>query len=88
MKGLAAGLLFIASCLASEHSGYVTLAGLPVPGVTVTAARGERKLVTVTDQEGGYSFSDLAEGNWTLTTGMTGFSPMSLADNRRLQQSG
>jgi hypothetical protein len=76
MKWLAVFLLFVASTLASEHSGQVFFAGLPVPGVTVTATQGKTKLASVTDQQGLYHFADLPAGVWTLTTEMTGFSPM------------
>ena len=35
-----------------EHSGQVTFGGLPVPGATVTATAGDKKLVTATDEQG------------------------------------
>ena len=73
---MARGLVaFVASVLASEHSGQVLFSGLPVPGVTVTATQGKTKLVSVTDAQGNYHFADLPDGVWTLTTEMTGFSP-------------
>ena len=58
----------------AEHHGQVTFGGLPVPGATVTAARDSKQLVTTTDFQGFYSFSDLAEGKWTIEVRMTGFS--------------
>jgi len=76
MKWLAVLILFVASTLASEQSGQVLFSGLPVPGVTVTATQGKTKLVNVTDLQGFYHFADLPAGVWTLTTEMTGFSPM------------
>jgi hypothetical protein len=76
MKWLAVLSLFVASTLASEQSGQVLFSGLPVPGVTVTATQGKTKLASVTDQQGLYHFADLPDGVWTLTTEMTGFSPM------------
>ncbi len=67
----------MASLFASEHSGQVMFSGLPVPGVTITATQGEKKLISVTDQQGIYTFTDLADGTWTLEVEMTGFSPIS-----------
>ena len=61
-------LAFVAPVLAqaSEHHGIVRFAGLPVPGATVTAAQGDKKLVAVTDPQGIYAFADLADGVWNL----------------------
>jgi len=59
---------------ASEFHGVIVVATVPVPGATVTATRGETKLVTISDQDGSYSFSDLADGVWTITIEMLGFS--------------
>jgi len=58
---------------ASEHHGQVTFGGLPVPGATVTATQHENKFITITDLQGLYSFSDLADGTWTLQVEMLGF---------------
>ena len=58
---------------ASEYHGQVTFGGLPVPGATVTATRGNDKLVATTDQQGIFSFPDLADGSWTVTVEMQCF---------------
>jgi hypothetical protein len=58
---------------ASEHHGQVTFGGLPVPGVTVTASQGEKKVVALSDAEGKYSFPDLADGGWTIQVEMLCF---------------
>ena len=58
---------------ASEYHGQVTLAGLPVPGATITATQGDKKSIAVTDTQGLYSFPDLADGTWTIQVEMTGF---------------
>ncbi len=76
MKWLAVLSLIVASALASEYSGQVLFSSLPVPGVTVSATQGKIKFTSVTDQQGVYRFADLADGVWTVTTEMTGFSPM------------
>ena len=60
---------------ASEHHGLVKFGGLPVPGATVTASQGDKKLSTVTDPAGAYAFADLADGTWTITVEMPGFAP-------------
>jgi Carboxypeptidase regulatory-like domain len=59
---------------ARQYQGQVEFNGFPVPGATVTAIRGAKKFVTVTDQQGRYSFDDLADGTWTIEVTMTGFS--------------
>ena len=85
-KPLALASLFIASAFPSQHSGQVLFSGgLPVPGATVTAVQGDKKLITITDQQGIYNFTDLPDGIWTLTIEMTGFSaatrPVTVAAN-------
>jgi hypothetical protein len=68
-------LLCVVPLAASEHRGEVLFNGLPVPGATVTATRGEQKSVAITDTQGMYSFSDLADGTWTVHVEMQGFAP-------------
>jgi uncharacterized GH25 family protein len=51
---------------AAGHHGEVKFGGLPVPGATVTATKGDQRFVAVTDQQGAYSFPDLADGVWTI----------------------
>jgi hypothetical protein len=58
----------------SEYHGQVTFGGLPVPGATITATQGSKKLSTITDQLGLYSFPDLTDGKWSMEVEMTGFS--------------
>ena len=73
-------LLAIALCVSArvllaggEHSGQVTYGGLPVPGATVTATAGDKKLVTATDEQGVFRLGDATEGAWTLRVEMLGF---------------
>ena len=54
----------------------VKFGGLPVPGATVTATRGDKKIASITDAQGAYSFPDLQDGKWSLEVGMLGFSPL------------
>ena len=58
---------------AAERYGLVTFGDVPVPGATVTASRGDTKIVVSADREGVYTFADLAEGAWTLRVEMPGF---------------
>src|ERR1700730_6297657 len=67
-------LIVSSLAVASEYRGHVTFGGLPVPGATVTATQGGRKVVTITDQQGLYSFPDLADGSWTIEVEMLCFS--------------
>jgi trimeric autotransporter adhesin len=62
------------SALASEYRGRVTFGGLPVPGATVTVTQGSQKIVAVSDQQGSYSFADLADGSWKIQVEMQCFS--------------
>jgi trimeric autotransporter adhesin len=76
LKSLALAIL-AASCLnATEHHGVVKFGGQPVPGATVTAAQGDKKLSIVTDQQGAYSFPDLADGVWSFEVEMLCFAPI------------
>ena len=74
-------LVCVATCLmaagpawASEYHGRVTFGGLPVPGATITATQGSQKIVAVSDQQGSYSFADLADGAWKVQVEMQCFS--------------
>jgi hypothetical protein len=58
---------------AAEYRGEVTFGGLPVPGATVTATLGDKKLAAITDMQGLYDFPDLTDGNWTIEIQMLGF---------------
>jgi carboxypeptidase family protein len=71
-----AWLVLSSLAMASEYHGQVTMGGLPVPGVTVTAVQGTKKVTAVTDAQGIYSFADLADGAWTIDIEMTGFAPI------------
>jgi trimeric autotransporter adhesin len=73
LRSLVAVGLVVANLAASEQHGEVTFGGLPVPGATVTAIQGEKKVTSVTDQQGTYSFPDLAGGVWTIQVEMLGF---------------
>ena len=65
--------LAVSGLAAAEHHGQVNFNGLPVPGATVTATGGDKKFVAVTDQQGAYSFPDLADGVWTIQVEMLCF---------------
>src|ERR1700730_13757091 len=66
----------VCSLTAAEQHGRILFAGLPVPGATVTVSQGDRKVVAITDEMGGYSFPDLAEGTWSFQVEMQGFTPV------------
>src|ERR1017187_10037499 len=77
------GRLLLVACLvvmglmASEHHGSVISGGLPVPGASVTATQGDKKVLTTTDENGLYSFPELADGVWTIGIDMLGFDKVS-----------
>ncbi len=73
-SAIATAALLAASLLpAAPHSGVVSSAGQPVPGATVTAAQGERRLLTSTGEDGRYEFRDLPGGVWLFEVAMFGF---------------
>src|SRR5215216_1594298 len=69
-------LLSVVTLRASDHTGKVTLTGVSIPGATVTAKQGDRTIATITDQNGIYKFTGLADGAWTVTVSMVGFQTM------------
>ena len=74
---IAIAVLLAALPLAAvEDHGSVKFGGVGVPGVTVTATEGDKKVVTITDAQGNYAFPDLAPGVWTVQVDMTAFEPM------------
>src|ERR1700733_11761191 len=66
-------LTFPMLAAASEYHGQVTSGGFPVPGASVRVTQGTRRVSTVTDQGGSYSFADLAEGSAKIEIEMQGF---------------
>lgn len=65
-----------ALAMASPYRGVVTFGGMPLPGATVTATQGNKKLTAVTDENGAYQFDDLADGAWTIDVEMQCFEKM------------
>ncbi len=76
LRSLVAVGLAVVNLMASEQHGQVTFGGLPVPGATVTATQGDKKITAITDTQGAYSFPDLTDGVWTIQVEMLGFSPV------------
>src|SRR3984885_8438055 len=72
--GILAAMAFPRIAAASDYHGQVTFGGLPLPGATVTVTQGTKKLTTVTDQGGLYTFADLADGAWQIEIDMQCFS--------------
>jgi len=66
----------VAGLGAAEHHGQVKFGGLPVPGATVTAVQGDKRMVAITDQQGAYSFAALPDGVWTIQVEMLCFGPL------------
>src|SRR5260370_42022954 len=61
---------------AAEHHGHVKFGGLPLPGATVSATQGDKKILAITDQQGAYSFPSLQDGTWTIQVEMLCFFPI------------
>src|ERR1019366_581215 len=73
---IAAAGMAVSGAMAAEYHGTVKTGGLPVPGVTVTAIQGDKKVVTTTDERGAFSFAELADGTWTIEAEMLGFAKL------------
>src|ERR1039458_9819197 len=71
---LAAVAVFVLA--AAEHRGVVKFGAVPVPGATVTATQGDKKLVAITGQDGAYAFPELADGVWNIQVEMLCFAPL------------
>ena len=69
----AAMMLVARVAAASEYHGQVLFGGAPVPGATVTATQGDKKVSVVSDTQGSYFFADLADGTWKITVEMRFF---------------
>ena len=76
LRYVIAASLTVFALAAAEHHGQVKFGGLPLPGATVTAVQGEKKLDAVTDQQGAYTFPDLPDGVWSIQVEMLCFSPL------------
>jgi hypothetical protein len=61
---------------AAEHHGQVKFGEFPVPGATITATQGDKRFVAITNDQGLYSFSDLAGGTWKIQVEMLCFAPI------------
>ena len=77
LRRFAVACLVVTGVFASEHHGTVKSGVLPIPGATVTATQGDKKLLTTTDDKGVYAFADLADGVWTIQVEMLGFAKQS-----------
>lgn len=76
LRSMLAISLVLGNLLGAEQRGTVTFGGVPVPGATVTASSGEKKLTTITDGKGAYVFPDLPDGTWSIQVDMLGFAPL------------
>jgi trimeric autotransporter adhesin len=69
-------LLTLVCAAMRAQSGTVKFGGQPVPGATVVASQGERRVLTTTDDAGRYEFTNLAPGAYTIEVQMFGFQRM------------
>ena len=72
-RAVAAVGAFLCAATLVAQSGTVKSNGLPIPGATVTAIKGDQKSVTTTDENGRYDFEGLAPGAYTIEVQMFGF---------------
>jgi hypothetical protein len=70
-----AGLACVAllPLIGAEYRGQVKFGELPLPGVTVIATQGEKKISAVTDSDGVYDFPDLPDGTYQFDVEKLGF---------------
>src|SRR5436190_12008438 len=60
-----------------KQIGVVRALGRAIPGATITATQGDRKVVTTTDESGRYQLEGLTPGDWTIRVEMVAFAPVS-----------
>ena len=63
-------------CAAGDQHGLVTFNGLPVPGATVVATQGDKKVVVSSDADGRYRLTGLADGPYAVRVEMLGFAAL------------
>jgi hypothetical protein len=70
-----AGLACVAllPLIGAEYRGQVKFGDLPLPGVTVVATQGDKKVSAVTDADGMYDFADLPNGAYQFDVEKLGF---------------
>jgi hypothetical protein len=70
-----AGLACVAllPLIGAEYRGQVKFGDLPLPGVTIVASQGEKKVSAVTDSNGVYDFPDLPDGTYQFDVEKLGF---------------
>jgi hypothetical protein len=66
-------LFFVSIAALMGQTGVVKFSGQPVPGATVIASAGGRRVLTTTDESGRYEFPDLAPGTYAIEVQMFGF---------------
>ena len=70
---MAAAWLATVTLMAAEFRGTIQVAGLPLPGATVTATQVDTHFSTTTGDNGAFRFAELADGVWTFEVRMLGF---------------
>jgi len=70
-------LAFSSLAHAAETHGQVFYHGLPVPGAVVTLTQNGKTFTAVTDRQGLYQFTDIAEGTSQIRIELRGFEPVS-----------
>ena len=73
IRHVAIACLTMLPLMAAEYHGSVKSGGFPLPGVTVTAVQGDKKVFAASDQQGVFSFADLPDGTWELQVEKPGF---------------
>src|SRR6185312_13424393 len=70
-----AGLACVAllPLIGAEYRGQVKFGDLPLPGVTIVATQGDKKVSAVTDPNGVYDFPDLPDGTYQFDVEKLGF---------------
>src|SRR5688572_31290520 len=59
-----------------DQHGLVTFNGLAVPGATVIATQGDKKVLATSDADGRYRLTGLADGPYAVRIEMLGFAAL------------
>jgi len=73
LRSLCAYVLFPCAAFAAEQRGQVLYGGFPVPGAVITATHAGTTVTAVTDEQGFYTLSNIADGAWSIRVSKPAF---------------
>ena len=65
--------VFVCAANLYAQVGTVKADGQPIPGASIRATQGDRRLLTLTDENGGFQLPGATPGTWVMEADMFGF---------------